>query len=241
MSNMKSYVTSFRLFKVTLQTTPIKEQRIMGDRYSIDITGQTLTGDTSFPSANTTYTPLEQFSESGILTIESPILAANNNSDANTLDVGLYGGVTNDVDVLAGEIWWASNSAVHYSNRDITGVSESLSAQSQLLPVGESFGGIDEVTQVFDPETNTLTIEINDPNTALGSNIDNFYKSSSILSAPGEIVAGTITLQFSPDRTQVSGSATFIANGYIEPGASAWQGEFTGVLTDNFVGVAETI
>ncbi|MBE9046585.1 hypothetical protein IQ255_19590 [Pleurocapsales cyanobacterium LEGE 10410] len=109
------------------------------------------------------------------------------------------------------------------------------------MPIGDTFGGIDEVNQVFDPTTNTWTIQINDPSIAVTSNTDHFYKSSSILSAPGEIVAGTITLQFSPDNTQVSGSATFFSNGFIEPGAYAWQGEFTGVLTDNFVGVAETI
>lgn len=199
----------------------------MGNRYTIEITGQTLAGNTTFPSANTSYSPLEQFREIGILTLENTIFPSNNNTDLNVFDVGLYGGNLTDLNVLAGEIWWASNSAVHYSNRDITGAST-----SQLA-------GIDETTQFYDQATNTLTIEIGDPNTAVTTQLDTFNKSSSFLSAPVQIIGGTVTLQFSQDFTQVVGNATFIANGFIEPGAYAWQGEFSGEFIGNFVGVAE--
>ena len=199
----------------------------MGNRYAIEITGQTLAGNSSFPSVNTSYSPLEQFRESGILTLETTIPPSNANPDLNVFDIGLYGGNFADLNVLAGEIWWASNNAVHYSNRDITGASE-----SQLA-------GIDETTQVFDPATNTLTIEINDPNIAVTTQLDTFNKNSGLTSAPVQIVDGIINLQFSQDFTQVVGNASFVANGFIEPGAYAWQGEFSGVLTENFVGVAE--
>jgi len=60
-----------------------------------------------------------------------------------------------------------------------------------------------------------------------------------ILSKPAEIVGGTVNLQFSPDFTRVTGTATFYGNGYIEPGSSAWSANFTGLLAQTYVGLAE--
>lgn len=200
----------------------------MGNIYNISLTGQTLAGNTNFPSQATSYTPLEAFNLGGILTFETAILPGNNNTGLNAADVGLYVGNIVDANVVAGEIQWASNQAVHKEFDEITGASI-----SQIV-------GIDETFQTYDANTRTLTMSI-DPSTALISNIDSFNKRSSLLSGPAEIVGGTVTLQFSPGFDQVVGNATFLGNGFIEPGAYAWQANFSGTLASNFVGLAESV
>lgn len=202
----------------------------MGNIYSLTIAGQTFAGNTNFPSDVTAYTPLEAFTQTGVLTLESPtITPANNNTDLNLFDVGFYAGNIYDITATAGEIQWASNNAVHAEFNEITGASV-----SQIV-------GIDETFQSFDSATNTLTMAI-DPATAPITQLDSFIKLSSSLglTAPVQIVGGTVTLQFSSDFTQVNGTATFIGNGYIEPGAYAWQANFSGILTGNFIGLGES-
>lgn len=199
----------------------------MGNIYSIAVEGSTYSGNTNFPSELTTYAPLEPFLQQGILAIETGILPGNSNTDQNVFDVGLFVGSPLDINVQAGELQWASNQALHSEFDEITGANS-----AQLL-------GIDETLQAFDPVTNTLTMTIADPNTALISQLDMFNKRSSILSTPAEVVGGTVNLQFSPDFTTVTGTATFYGNGYIEPGSSAWSANFTGVLAQTYVGLAE--
>ena len=202
----------------------------MGSIYNLTLAGQTLAGNTSFPSTATSYTPLEAFNLSGILTFESPtIIPRNNNTDRNVADVGLYVGNVVDANVVAGEIQWASNQAVHWEFDEITGAS-----------ISQFVNRVDETFQSYDDSTRTLTMSI-DPSTALTSNIDSFNKRSSLFSAPVEIVGGTVTLQFSPGFDQVTGSATLIGNGFIEPGAYAWEANFSGTLAANFVGLAESV
>jgi hypothetical protein len=185
--------------------------------YQLDVQGLTYDGSTSFPGPDTVYTPRESFATQGgaLLAVEPPIPPSNDTTGANAADVGLYVGTPTDADVHAGEMLWASNSAVHSLYSGITGASD-----GQLAAIDETF-------QAYDPATRTLTIDI-DPNTALTTNIDHFVKSSGLLGAPAEIVDGTMTLQFSEDFTQVTGTATFIGNGFIEPGASAWSADFSG-------------
>ena len=70
------------------------------------------------------------------------------------------------------------------------------------------------------------------------TNIDNYNKTGGLLGAPAEIVDGVITIQFSADLRTVSGNATFFGNGFIEPGASAWQAQFGGRLFDGLEYIA---
>ena len=201
----------------------------MGNIYNITVEGATYSGNTSFPMAETSYLPIEAFALPGFLAIESPIPAGNaGTTDPNIVDTLLFVGSPLDANVLAGEIEWASNNAMYTEFQAVTGAND---AQAGVA--------IDETTQVFDPTTNTLTITIQDSTTALISQLDLFNKSSSFLSTPAEIVGGSIAMQFSPDGTTVTGSATFFGNGFIEPGASAWSANFSGTLAQTYVGLAE--
>jgi hypothetical protein len=199
----------------------------MGNIYSITVEGATYSGNTSFPSPETSYFPIEGFALPGFLAVESPIPAGNAGStDPNVVDTLLMVGSPFDINVLAGELQWASNSAMH------TVFSDGNFGQTTA---------IDETTQSFDPLTNTLTVTIQDSTTASISQLDSFNKSSSLISTPAEIVGGTIEMDFSDDWSTVTGAATFIGNGFIEPGSSAWSAVFSGVFTQSYVGLAETI
>lgn len=201
----------------------------MGNIYNITVEGATYSGNTAFPVAETSYTPIEGFVLPGFLAIESGIPAGNaQTTDPNMVDTLLFVGSPLDTNVLAGEIEWASNSAMYTTFNAATGAN-----------AAQAGAAIDETVQSFDPTTNTLTITIADATTALTSQLDMFNKSSSFLSTPAEIVGGTIVMQFSPDFTTVVGSAVFLGNGYIEPGSSAWSATFSGTLVQNYVGLAE--
>ncbi|MEL7039672.1 MAG: hypothetical protein AAFO04_29285 [Cyanobacteria bacterium J06592_8] len=198
----------------------------MGNIYSITVQGTTYSGNTSFPSAETLYWPIEGFELPGFVAIEAPIPAGNAGfTDPNVLDAFLMVGSPLDTNVLAGELQWGSNSATHSEFSD-GNISQALAA-------------IDETTQEFDPLTNTLTITIPDATTAMISQLDTFTKASNLISTPAEIVGGIITLDFSPDWTTLVGSATFYGNGFIEPGSSAWSASFSGAFTQNYQGLAE--
>ena len=98
---------------------------------------------------------------------------------------------------------------------------------------------IDVVEQGFDPVTGTWSIEIGDPSTARASQLNTFNTGNNILSAPKQIFAGAIELQFSPDAQQISGSISLIGSGLIEPGTYLYSAEFSGILVEQYTGIAE--
>lgn len=195
--------------------------------YELAIQGTTYVGNTNFPGPTTVYTANANFgtARNAILAVEPTIPASNSNTDANVLDVGLYVGNVEDGNIVAGEIHWASNNAVHLLYQILTDVS------------GIQGSSIDETEQAFDPNARTLTVDI-DPNKAPITNFDAFLKGSSILTIPAQIVDGEVSLQFSSSFHTITGSATFIGNGFIEPGSSAWQASFVGRAFDGLEYIA---
>lgn len=195
--------------------------------YQMSVIGQTYSGSTSFPGASTTYTPLASFAtRSSILALEPTIPATNTGNGANPFDIALYVGDPYDFNVQAGELVWASNSAVHSLYRSITG------AGSQ-----QAGAAIDEVSYRFDAASNAHQFEI-DSRVANITTIDHFITRSSFLTAPKQIVHGFVSFNTSDNGASISGSAVFIGNGYIEPGAYAWAGSFSGVVFDGLAYIA---
>lgn len=197
----------------------------MANAYQIDLTGTTFSGSTAFISEETVYTPLANFSLSGLLAIEEPVFPSNfQDNDPNDFDLGLFVGSVFDINVLPGEILFASNTALHtYAGGNF----------SQLA-------AIDVVEQNFDELTGTWSILVGDSTTARISQLNTFNSSSGILSAPKQILLGEIRLQFSSDQQQVLGSINFFGSGLIEPGTSAYSAEFSGSLIGTYPGLVES-
>jgi hypothetical protein len=185
--------------------------------YQIAVTGTTFAGDTSLLNQDTTFTPLENFAFQQATLAVMPAIdtAGTSGTGINVADIGLYVGQPLDGDVRAGELIWASNSAMHLEFAP--GASQGQAA------------AVDEVFQHFDPATNTLITQI-DPNTVAITNLDHYIERSGLLGLPREVVAGKVDLTFSPDLTTVHGVATLFGGGFIEPGTFAWSAIFDGTL-----------
>ncbi|MEA5447585.1 hypothetical protein VB780_03325 [Leptolyngbya sp. CCNP1308] len=198
----------------------------LANAYQIELTGTTFSGNTAFLSSETVYTPIANFSQPGFLVVEQPIFPSNfEDTDPNRyFDLGLFVGSVFDINVLPGELLFASNTALHaYAGGN-------FSQQA----------AIDVVEQSFDPLTGTYSILIEDPTTARASQLNTFNSSSGILSAPKQILAGEINLQFSPDGQQILGNINFFGSGLIEPGTFAYSAEFSGTFIGNYSGLVES-
>lgn len=195
----------------------------MGNAYQIEITGTSGSGNTAFFSPDTVYTPIANFFQTGTLLVETPIFPSNDNSDPNEIEIALTAGNVIDSNVSPGEIQFTSNTALHVYN-------DGNFSQLAALDITE---------QEVDPLTGAITIQIGDIDTARASQLNLFNTSSSITSAPKQILTGEIELQFSPDFTQVSGTISLGGSSLIEPGTYLYQAEFEGVFTEQYVGLAE--
>ena len=196
----------------------------MANAYQIDLSGTIYAGNTAFLSPDTAFTPIENFLRSGVLLIESPIFPSNiENTDQNDFELAIFSGSIVDQFVEPGEIQFTSNTYLH-------------------TYMGGNFSqtaAIDVVEQDFDPITGTWSIAIGDPSTARASQLNTFNTGNNILSAPKPIIAGFIELQFSPDEQQISGSISLVGGGFIEPSTSLYSAEFSGILTQQYIGIAE--
>ena len=183
--------------------------------YQITAQGTTYAGSTSFFNANTTFTPLENFSLPGFLVMTPSAIdpAGLSGNGVNAADIGILLGTPFDLDVRAGELIWASNNALH----------------DAFASTRTGAASIDEVTQSFDPNTNTL-VSVLDPNVAPQTNLDFYVEHSGLLGFPRQITGGEVDLFFSPDFTTVHGAVTFYGGGFVEPGTFAQTIQFDGVF-----------
>jgi len=187
----------------------------MGLTYNIEVAGATYDTDAGAPQFTPTqFFPITNFDLFGALTVETSIPASNADNGANVVDVGLYTGTPFDGNNQAGEMWFASNSAVH---QEFVGGNSSQAA------------GLDVTYQTFDPNTNTLRIVLDD-RLAPTVQLNSFLKGSSIATTPQAIIRGEMIVQFSSDWNQVTGSVALYGNGYISPGVSLYQANFAGTL-----------
>jgi len=181
-------------------------------RYKISASGTTYSGSTSFPASNTQYTPAFNFGLPGTLIVERRIAAQNSNG-LNPREVGLF--IGNDASLItAGTLRYGTHTYMH---RYWGGLTTGRPA-------------IDTAFVRTNNRANTLTADV-DPQWARNDTTNLFSWNSSFTSAPKQILAGKVTIRFKNGGRRVSGSATFVGNGFVEPGAYAYTATFTGTLS----------
>ncbi len=116
--------------------------------------------------------------------------------------VGLFTGETPALDNRPGAINFATNSQGFHVMPDV---------------LGPTAAAIDVATVQADVAAGTVSAAV-DELSARGLTVELFRTSSSLISAPAQILAGTIALQFSADGRTVTGRLDFGGNGLIEPG-----------------------
>lgn len=197
----------------------------MGSLYQLQVQGTTFFGNSGTPQVlSTEFTPAESFQLGGALAIETPIFASNSSSsDRNVLDAGLFVGSPLDANVQGGELQFATNSAIH---REFSDGNFSQSA------------ALDVTSQGYDPQTRTLTIQV-DQNFAPTIQLNLFNTRSSFTSTPTQVIGGQIQIQFSEDFQRVAGTVTLLGNGFVQPGQRLYQANFDGFWIQNYTGVAE--
>lgn len=116
--------------------------------------------------------------------------------------IGLFTGETPALDQRPGAINFATNSqgfAVEQGFVNPTIAAIDIASVQANVAAGTVAINVDELA------ARTLTVEL-------------FRTQSSLISAPAQILAGTMTLNFSPDARTVTGSFDLGGNGLIEPG-----------------------
>jgi hypothetical protein len=148
----------------------------------------------------------EDFSTSGVLILRPTVEAATGNFDNefNMRDVGLFSGDPTTPPQEAGEIWFATNTAIHRQPDAGIGIGD---APSDLLAADVAFVEADS-------QTNVLTITI-DPEFAAVRQAQNFNAISdpNVNVAPLEIVGGTMTLEFAGEGETLTGNVNFAGGG----------------------------
>jgi hypothetical protein len=180
----------------------------------IDITGTgtTYVGSTGTLSSETVFTPVEDFQFTGQLHWKNAVPADNVGNGSNYYDFGLYIGNPFDTDVHAGELFWASNSALH----------------NEAFPGIHNQGAVDEVyttPYVRDDGTNLgrrMNLYEIDEAVADLTDLDSFIVTTET-GLPREILAGQVdTTDIIPNgldpRGDVYGTAVF----YSSDGFHTW-------------------
>lgn len=116
--------------------------------------------------------------------------------------VGLFTGGTPALDNRPGAIAFATNSQGFHVDPNV---------------LGPTAAAIDVATVQANVAAGTLAATV-DENAARTVTVELFRTSSSFISAPAQILAGTLTLTFSADARTVTGSFDLGGNGLIEPG-----------------------
>lgn len=180
--------------------------------YRITASGTTFSSNTSFPTANTSYTPETNFQLPGAIVIEPRIAAQNaGRNGANARDVTFV--IGNDASLTAaGTLRYSTNTLGHRH----WGGSTSRPA-------------IDTAFVSANNRTSRLNIRV-DPQWSRNDTTNLFSWRSSLVNAPKQILAGSTTIRFTNRGRRISGSVTFYGNGFIEPGAYAYTATFRGNL-----------
>ncbi|HEX7300584.1 MAG TPA: hypothetical protein VF257_16420 [Solirubrobacteraceae bacterium] len=116
--------------------------------------------------------------------------------------VGLFTGQTPALDSRPGAINFATNSQGFHVDPNVLGPTQAA---------------IDVAGVQADPAAGTVQATL-DPQAARAIQVDLFRTSASFVSAPAQILVGSMTLQFSADGRTVTGSFDLAGNGLIEPG-----------------------
>ncbi len=181
--------------------------------YSLTVSGTTFSGSTAFPLPQTRYFPTENFRLPGRLTISPTIRPAPNSrlNGVNPRDVLFaIGGSTSIATGRAGQALFASNTALFR----LLGGNFRQSAALDLTRVQIRSG--------------TIRVQV-DAQRARQSQLNLFNRRTSIVSAPSQVLQGSITIRFSNGGRNVNGRIDLIGGGLIEPGVSRYIANFTGV------------
>ncbi|HEY9631518.1 MAG TPA: hypothetical protein V6C84_29860 [Coleofasciculaceae cyanobacterium] len=182
--------------------------------YRISASGTTYSGNTSFPSSNTSYTPAANFRLPGALVIE-PRLGAQNTNRRNGLNAReITFIIGNDASLItAGTLRYSTHT---WGHRHWGGRTAGRPA-------------IDTAFVSANNRTNILSGSV-DPQWSRNDTSNLFSWKSSLTSAPKQILSGNFRIRFTNGGRNISGSITFFGNGFIEPGAYAYTASFTGSL-----------
>ena len=181
--------------------------------YSLTVTGTTFSGSTAFPSPQTRYFPSENFRLPGRLTVNPTIRFAPNSrsNGVNPRDVLFtVGGSTTIATGRAGQALFASNTALFR----LLGGNFAQTASLDLTRVQVNNG--------------TIRVLV-DAQRARQSQLNVFNRRTSILSAPSQVLQGSITIRFTNQGRNVNGRIDLIGGGFIEPGVSRYIANFSGV------------
>lgn len=116
--------------------------------------------------------------------------------------VGIFTGQTPALDTRPGAITFATNSQGFHVDPNV---------------VAPTLAAIDVAQVQADPAAGTLQATLDTP-VARTVQVDLFRTSASFVSAPAQILVGTLSLQFAADGRTVTGSFDLAGNGLIEPG-----------------------
>jgi len=205
--------TSLKAKSAKLPTRAVPGGRVF--TYSISATGTTYSGNTSFPSSNTSYRAATDFRLPGALFIEPTLFAQNSNrrNGVNARDVTF---------VIGGDARLITAGTLRYSTHT-WGHRHWGGRTTGRPPLDTAFVNVNN-------QTDAVSASV-DPQWSRNDTSNLFSWTSSWAGTPKQILAGNVTIRFTNGGRNVSGRVTFFGNGFIEPGAYAYAASFTGSLS----------
>jgi hypothetical protein len=201
----------------------------MGSAYSIQLVGETTLENAPLPNA--LETAIAAFTESGYLLVESAIPTVSTN-DVNSLDFLLSVGDVFDEDVAAGELQFASNTALYsYLGQEAADPTD-IVTQTVDPVTGDVSASVDAAASLSDLEVFNPGME----NQSLSSQSSDASPEMDI--DPVQISLGSIDFGFSPDFQQVQGTVTFTGSG-ADGSLYRYSTAFSGDLVSQYTGLAE--
>ena len=185
--------------------------------YELALEGVTYSGNTTFPTDQTQYQAIEQFSRSALLVVLPTQSSAADglNNGVNARDVALFSG--NAAHGEAGVIWFATNTRL-FSYVNAT-VPQQLAALDVAYVTADEAAGTVQV--VVDGNFAGLPA-------ARTSQLNFFVRRTSLFAGVTQILVGQMVLQFAEGGASVSGQLAMAGVGYVQPGAFAITARFTG-------------
>lgn len=186
--------------------------------YNVRISGTTFFGNTTFPSAQTAYSPVQEFELDGTLVVgpAQESSGVNFNNGINARDVGIFIGRPS-ANPTAGAVQFATNSAVF---RDAG--KGNVQQKSAAL----------DVAFVTTNEQGVLKVRVDDK-AARTVQLNTFNVRSGLLANVYQILAGSMELKFYDVGQEVRGTLDFVGSGLIQPSSARVRATITGRTGSN--------
>ena len=186
--------------------------------YNVRISGTTFFGNTNFPSAQTAYSPIQDFELNGTLVIgpAQESSGVNFNNGINARDVGIFVG-SPSASPTAGAVRFATNSAV-FSD---AGKGNARQKSAAL-----------DVAFVTADEQGILKVRVDDK-AARTVQLNTFNVRSGLLANVYQVLAGGMELKFYDGGQMVRGTLDFAGSGLIQPSSARVRATITGRTGSN--------